>query len=270
MEKLRAKNADLVLSTHTLYELAKTFRATTAGALARGRRLFTYLRQFIDPEIPCAKENMEILAAEMWALKLQAPSIAVYLPKDHYLLLSQEVEKLANGDFDERAAKFIKERGEFASSTRLNQIRYFESRTHMKRYLRNVSQGSLEQWLQMESLSAAGVEILTGHILKQFPEAPKMEATEYASALLNSSASRMARGLVRADLYYNWRCANRDSNPKDLIDDIYHVLNSVHCGVYASEEGKQLEYAELLLTANTRVAIYDGQTPVDSWLESLA
>ena len=111
-----------------------------------------------------------------------------------------------------------------------------------------------------------GVVLLTAHIGRQFREVPAEEAVEWASALLTSPVGRAARGLVRSDLYYNWRCANRDSNPKDLIDDMYHVLNSVYCDVYTSQEEGQEEYAGLLLTANTKVAIHDGQTSVDRWL----
>jgi hypothetical protein len=68
---------------------------------------------------------------------------------------------------------------------------------------------------------------------------------------------------------YNWRCANRGSVPKDLIDDMYHVLNAVYCDVYASAEAGQAEYAHLLLTPATRVAIYDKLLPVDEWMVNL-
>jgi hypothetical protein len=81
--------------------------------------------------------------------------------------------------------------------------------------------------------------------------------------------SLTGRGVVRADLYYNWRCAHRDSNRPDLIDDMFHVLNATYCDVYVSKEKNQLEYAGLLPSRATRVEIYDG-SPVDKWLEKLA
>ena len=98
---------------------------------------------------------------------------------------------------------------------------------------------------------------------------PTAKAVEQAKCLLNVPAKRFARGVVRADLYYNWRCAKRDSVPKDLIDDMYHVLNAVYCDVYATAEKGQAEYAHLLLTSNTKVAVYTGAMPVDQWIESL-
>ena len=80
----------------------------------------------------------------------------------------------------------------------------------------------------------------------------------------------MARGLVRAGSYYLWRCAYCDSVPDDLFDDMSHVLNSVHCDVYATGEKRQKDYASLLLTASTTVAIHNEDTPIDLWLQSLA
>jgi hypothetical protein len=88
-------------------------------------------------------------------------------------------------------------------------------------------------------------------------------------AFLASPIAKVAGGLVRADLYYNWRCANRDSNPQDLMDDMLHVLQATYCNVYVTAEKKQSEYSGLLLTAGTSVATYDGRTPVGRWLARL-
>ncbi|HVB07570.1 MAG TPA: hypothetical protein VNF00_01370 [Candidatus Acidoferrales bacterium] len=67
---LAARDANLVLGLHNFYELAKIFRKQTTEAVERGRRLFSYLSQFLDAGILCVKENDELLAMEMWALKL--------------------------------------------------------------------------------------------------------------------------------------------------------------------------------------------------------
>ena len=258
-----------MLGLHDFYELAKTFRGHTREALNRGQRLFSYLKGFVDATILSVKENDEILAAEMWALKLGRSSVDAFFGKEDYLLLRKGVDKLASGGFDERTATYTKEQHAFASNIRLAQKQRLEGRPDAKRYLKSVSPEKLDQWLQNETSGTAGPVSLKDHILRRFPEATEAEAMEYASALLASPASRMARGLVRAGSYYMWRCAYRDSVPRDLFDDIYHVLNSVHCDVYATEEKRQAEYAGLLLTNSTRVAIYDSRTPVDQWLESL-
>src|SRR5712671_372308 len=54
--------------------------------------------------------------------------------------------------------------------------------------------------------------------------------------------SRIAKGIVRTDLYFNWRCANRGSTPGDLADDLYHVLNASYCAIYATAEPRQAVY----------------------------
>lgn len=267
---LAAKNTQLVLGLHGFYELAKTFRSATEKSLERGTHLLSYLKGYIGTGIPCIKENDELLASEMWALQLRTPTIDVFYREKDYMMLSQGVDTLANGGFDERTAKFIEDQNAFASNIRLSQISRLGGRPDAREYLKSVSPEKLEQWLQTEASGLAGPVSLKDHILRGFPEASEAEAMEWASALLASPASRMARGLVRAGSYYMWRCAYRDSVPKDLFDDIYHVLNSVHCDVYATEEKGQMEYAKLLLTANTRVAIYPGQTPIDQWLQGLA
>lgn len=46
---------------------------------------------------------------------------------------------------------------------------------------------------------------------------------------------------------------------------MFHVLNATYCDVYATKDKKQLEYAGLLLTANTKVELYDGGL-VSEWL----
>ena len=51
---------------------------------------------------------------------------------------------------------------------------------------------------------------------------------------------------------------------------MYHVLNGIHCDVYATKEQGHTRYAGLLLTRNTKVAIYDGQAPLGRWLKALS
>ena len=107
---LASKNARLVISPHTVFELAKTFRASGEQASKRGRELFSCLKKFVDANIPCSKEIMELLAAEMQALQLRKSTIDAFLGEFDYGMLKQEVDKLASGEFDERADKFIKAR----------------------------------------------------------------------------------------------------------------------------------------------------------------
>lgn len=266
---LAARNANLAIGLHNFYELAKTFAGHTSEAMERGKHLFSYLKECIDAGILCVKENDELLAMEMWALQLRESTINAFYHKDDYLLVRKRVESLASGGFDEQTAQFVKNQSAFGSNIRLSQKRRLMSRPDAKQYLSSVSPAKLDQWLQIETCSAGGRENLKDHIRRRFPEATETEAMEYASALLRFPACHTARGMVRASSYYMWRCAYRDSVPRDLSDDMYHVLNSVHCDVYATMEAGQVEYAGLLLTAKTNVAVYTNQVAIDQWIQGL-
>ena len=156
-----------------------------------------------------------------------------------------------------------------APRIRRGPIRQLELRPDVKQRLKGVSDQQLGAWLRSEALSDQGVALLADHVRRQFSEASPEDASEWALGLLGSSSCRLSAALVRADLYYNWRCAHRGSNPKDLFDDMYHVLNAIYCDVYATKEPGHAQYAGLLLTQHTKVAIYENQTPVGTWIVGL-
>ncbi len=270
LSSLASENSNLVLSFQTIYELAKNFHAPGEQVSRRGIELFTYLKHYVEADIPCVKLTEELLAAEMSALQFGTNSIDAYISESDYGRFKSEIEKLAAGVFDERVNSFIESRIAFASYTRFGQSRHLEGRPDVKQKLKGVPNHRLDEWLEAQTISLVGQAMLASRIIRVFPEAPTEDANEYAKALLHSQYNRVARGLVRADLYYNWRCANRDSNPKDLMDDMLHVLTSAYCDVYATQEKRQAEYASLLLTSHTSVAIYDDESPADQWLEELA
>lgn len=270
MASLAARKVAIVLGTHNFYELAKTFGGSTAEATFRGRTLFSYLRSFFDVQVLCAKEINELLVAEMSWVKSPATGMEAFLSGDDRTRFGLKVEGLAAGIFNQDDAALLKNQSAFASGIRASQIRHFHRRPEIKESLKSISAAGLSRWIQIETFGPVGFLILASHIQGRFPEVPNDEVREYASALLTLPARRIARGLVSTNLYYNWRCANRDSIPADLFDDMYHVLNATYCDIYATKESRQAEYATLLLTSNTRVKIYDGKTPLDQWLEELA
>lgn len=269
VRRLAAKNGRLVLGIHNFYELTKSFRTSRPQYLDRGKALLSYFNRFIDAGSPCVKDNMELLAAEMWAVKLNAPATDVFLSQEDRVLISAKAGSLGNGEFDEKADDFLKAQQQFALGTRSGQINFLEGRADLKTRLQAVPSDNLERWLELQTKTSACVGLLAQHILGRFRDVSPNDAVKLAAALLAPPHKNFARGVVRSDLYYNWRCANRGSVPKDLIDDMYHVLNAVYCDFYATREQGQAEYAPLILTPSAKVAIYtDG--PVGQWIESLA
>jgi len=255
-------NSSLALSGQTVYELTQTFRTSAE----RGKKLFRYLKICVDAGIVGAYDNMDLLRSEVKALYERADSVVAYYSPADYDALKVEVAKLAEGVVDERAQSFLSERREFARASREGQKAHMENRPDMKTRLLAVSEDGLAAWLDEQVSGDVGAALLTGHLVRVYESPLTDKAISTALGLLQHPAPRTAKALVRADLYSNWRCARRGSNPRDLMDDMYHVLNATYCDVYATAEAGQKEYAALLLSRWTRPAIYDGSTPLKDWL----
>jgi|GEM_PF-1950483 len=269
LRALARKDASVVLSGQTVYELARTFLSSIPHASVRGKELFRYVKNYIAAEIPCAHDTMQILHGEIEAIHTGAARAVAFYGPTEYASLRSEVEKLSRGTIDKRAEDFIAGRKRFSQSSRAEQRNHFEGKGHVRDLLKAVSDDQLKGWLDKEMLSDSGSAILASHLLRMYDGVLAETALRTSHELLRIPASRIAKGVVRADLYFNWRCANRGSTPSDLTDDLYHVLNASYCGFYATAEPKQAEYASLLLSAGTLVAIHDDQTRVDSWLLTL-
>jgi hypothetical protein len=260
-KSLASRHANLVPGPHVFYEMLKSFHSPERK-VERGKQLLAYFAQFVSPDTPAAKDNMELLAAEIDAIKRGPLAVEMFLTRTEREVIRNEIEKFAMGILDEQANKFLVDQKALALQTRTGQKDHLQDRDDIKTGLNSVTEGDLCGWLQKTTMANAGKLALTHHIHRIIPGIPIEGAAELAVILLAPPIKRFARGVVRADLYYNWRCANRGSVPKDLIDDMYHVLNAVYCDVYATAERKQAEYAHLLLTSNTKVAVYDGKTSV--------
>jgi predicted nucleic acid-binding protein len=266
LAELKQRDATLVLSGQTVYELTRTF----ASLPARGKELFRYIKLYLDEGIVVSYDNMDLLRAEIRALYARAILVVTFFDPVNEALLKDEVTKLADGIVDSRAWTYIAERKEFAKRTREDQNAHFEKRPDMRIKLIAVSVDKLAAWLDEQVTSDVGAAMLTRHLLRIYDSSERGAAISTAQGLLGHPASRIAKALVRADLYSNWRCAHRRSNKKDLVDDMYHVLNAAHCNVYGTAEPKQKEYAGLLLPPDVEIAIYDDNGPVKDWLLSLS
>jgi hypothetical protein len=266
LQALSDKGATLVLSPHTIYELARTFTGSKPTSKEQAIKLFSYIKIFLDAGIPCSKQLMNLVGDEAVAFREGRTSIDPLLNEQDRQVLCDEVAKLASGNLEPRVPEFIEKRRAFAADTREAQKNHFEGREKLKEYLLTIPEADLATWLPAETMTASGVAIISGH-LERITES--MPALSFSLPFLQSPISVASKGVVRADLYYNWRAANRGSNPPDLMDDMLHVLQAIYCHFYVTEESKQTQYASLLLTPATRVAIYDHNSTVGAWLEGL-
>lgn len=265
LSRLEQCGYSLALSGQNVYELTRTFRNSTD----RGKELFRYIKIYVDAGIAGAYDGMDLLRNEVKTLYARSDSVVAFYSPADYDALKAEVAKLAQGIVEERALTFLSERGEFARTSRESQKGHLENRPDMKAQFLVVAENNLAAWLNEKVSGNVGAALLSGHLLRIYESPNTYAAFSTALGLLQHPAARIAKAVVRADLYSNWRCAHRGSNPGDLIDDMYHVLNAAYCDVYATADAGQKEYASLLLCQWTRPAIYDGKAPLRDWLLSL-
>jgi hypothetical protein len=261
---LTSKNATLLLSPHAVYELARAFTGNSAPAV--GIHLFSSLKRFLDLGIPCSEEFKTLTKEECYALENHLSEIDPLLGPTDRDIVGVEVGKLANGIIEQPVGDFIEKRTEAAVDTRVDQREHVAARKELREKLKAISQPDLAAWLKTETMSPYGIEVFYQHLKKMHGNGP---TREYARDVLLSAPAHAARALVRADLYSNWRAGTRGSNPADLVDDMLHILQAIYSDFYVTGENKQTEYASLLLTPRTKVAIYDLKTPIDEWLLSL-
>jgi len=266
VEGLASQNARLTLGNEAVYEMAKTFRDAGDEGRARGMALFSHLYQYLAEQIPFVRVNMELVAAEMRALQRDSSTPETLLNPDDYETTRVELENLAHGELSQRVMEHIEGRVASAEAIRSGQVAYLKDRPDVKRQLANLSREQFPQWLGMQLRSQASREYLAAQIKEFFPEAALDDTAEWAQALLGSPIGRVSKAIVRRMLYYNWRCAHRESVSKDVYFDSNHILNANYADVYATKESKQAEYAGLLLTPSTRIAIYDGVQAIDQWI----
>jgi hypothetical protein len=263
-QSLASKNATLVLSAHAVYELARTFTGSSGPTV--GTLLFSSVKRFLDLGISCSIEVKQMIIRECHALENELSEISSLHDASECATISDEVGKLANGIVEPVVKDYIEKRAMAAAGSRADQRDHFTVREPLKQKLKSIPQPDLPTWLQSETMSPYGAYILDQHLKDMLGQGP---TPDYAKAVLTSPAAHASRGLVRANLYSNWRAANRGSNPADLLDDVLHVLQAIYCDIYATGEAKQTECASLVLTTRTKVAIYDRRIPVDQWLLSL-
>ncbi len=99
---LSPRNLVLVFSEHSIYELAKTYMSAKPNSLERGRELLSYFQRYLGHAL-CIKKPIELVAAEMWALKLREPNIDVFHDEINFGIVRGATARLASGVIDEAA-----------------------------------------------------------------------------------------------------------------------------------------------------------------------
>lgn len=261
---LAAHDKVLVLGAEAIYEMAKTFKSNPT----RGKELFAYLKKFTDLGIPGVKDNPMLLVAEAdSAMNGGNADVDVFWNAVNYANMRMEVEKLSNGVVEKKTEEFIESRRQLAAIERAAISSHYGGTSALKDRLSLVSPTDFPRWVSKEA-QRSGRFILKQHLAKLLPGGQPRQIAIAAKRMLASRRFRLSHAVVRADLYGNWRAANRDSMPRDLLPDLDHIVTASYFDVYATKEEAQGRYAPIVL-GKTAIAIYEGKLPIATWLETL-
>jgi hypothetical protein len=210
---LAEKDKYLVLGTENIYEMAKTFSINAD----RAKNLFIFLKTFTDLDILCANINPTLLDAEIISVIKDEPYVPdPFLNPANYERMRTEVFKLAQGKFDARASDFITERKNIAANDRALIAANYSIPSTLKNQLRKIKPEQLAVWIR-KAVAHSGRTLLKQRLRKHYPSEREKDITRVAKKLLSSNFYALANAAVRADLYTNWRTANRGSMSRDLL-----------------------------------------------------
>lgn len=258
---LSQQDKHLALGDQTMYELAQTFERNPQ----KGQDLYRYLQKFANAGITGTHSIHELLHREA---KGHGQPIEPFATAAEYEAFLAEIEKLASGLLDESLQQDMALRQQSVPANRTGQRSHLVSRPDKLDDFLKIEESQLGDWMVSEMLKPEGTAILAGQLIRMLG-IPDFLAVLCAQELIGLPEVRIAKGLIRADLYFNWRCAHMGSIKRDLQQDMHHVLSSSYCDVYATKEADHIRYAHLLLTPATCVSIYEGKTPIDKWLLAL-
>jgi hypothetical protein len=265
LSNLADRNARLVLGPNVVYELAKTFGANTPGMSERGRTLFSYLQRFVRANISVFNEPAVLLRQEAARAAGEIDRVEVFWNQANYSSLLSAVDNLSQGEFDENAKLFIKNRKSAARQTRFDMSGHLASRPALAQALERVNEDSLRPWIDREAKGPGGRRVLQSQLAIVFERRPDRKLTLLAKKLLANRRYRISHALVRSAVYLNWRSAHRGSIRSDVPDDAYHGVNACYCDVFVTTEPDQAFHADLV-NSNVRAISYDASVPLAVWL----
>ncbi len=265
--RLAAKQSSIAVSPFVFYELLKTFSNPTN--FERGTKLLAYFAEFVKRTRFVVADNFLMLPEEVRSLQT-GKTVDPFSALNDNAEFRTLVNRLANGGFSHYDREQLIIQQGIANRCRHSAVDLLARTPGAADRLQSISSAELPQFLRKESMTPEGVFFLRAPLRDAFANLSRAEIDSIARGLLTPPAKRFARGGARAGIYYQWRQANFGSVPKDVAEDMTHILNSVYCDVYATSEAKQADYAHLLVTSHTRIALSSDAGPIDEWIVGLA
>jgi hypothetical protein len=217
---------------HTVLELARSFLSSDSSHTPRAQQLFGILRDLepaYQPDVPA------ILAAEVQKLRL-GTAVLPFLNALDLAATRNEVARLANGFFDDRARRFIhskqidKKQNLDAQARHVSRVHALRSVDPVVRRLRTFH----DVWSYFEK--RGDIPRLIADVLHH--SISSTEALELAARLPSFPAISAA---TRANVYLNFIMLASLARPgKDKLDDYTHCIEASYCPALVSADSQQI------------------------------
>jgi hypothetical protein len=229
---LAAAGFEPATGLHTVLELARTFLSSGGSSALRAVNLFGLLRALepaYQPEVPA------LLTAEVEKLRV-GTAVLPFLSALDLAATRNEVARLAEGFFDDRARRFIEGKGNFKSESIEAQARHVskvQSARNADPALRRLRTFQ-DVWAYFEG--RGDIPRLVADVLHH--RVSSLEASELAARLPSFPAINAA---TRANVYLNFIMLSNVAQPgSDKLDDYTHCIEASYCPAFISGDGRQL------------------------------
>jgi hypothetical protein len=223
---------------HTVYELARSFLSTDSSGSLKGQKLFAALRD-LDPAYQ--PEVWTLLTAEVQKLRL-GTAVLPFLSALNVAATRQEVARLANGFFDDRARRFIQDKERQKADELKAQERYLAHVTTVQQNDPAVSalktfEGVWDYFSAKGEIPDLIAEVLRGTVSRS-------EAAELAARMSSFPAIAAA---ARANVYLNFITIAHLARPgRDKLDDYRHCIEAGYCAAFLSGDDQQISAAAII------------------------
>jgi hypothetical protein len=271
---LSALNFRLAIGINAYVELLNSFFGKRPH---RARPLLECLNQFIEAGVPIADSWEKWLVEEADIVMGRQGVLSLFLSDREQRNVASWTKGLLHHDPPRELRDRLMKRREQTARLIVSAKESLLNQPDIVAELRSVARENLPTFLELEGCSARGHDLLARYLPHVFATIQKpllVSPVLLASALLSRKTNKAAFGIVRSDIFRNWRAAQCDEiNFRACVpEDSYHVANASYFDVFVTEDTDGQADAAMYAVPGIRVLIYCNRAfPISEWLiESLA
>jgi len=222
---LNRKKLALVISSLNLFESASCWKSSDPKGITTGMKHF----QLFNDLLPCRflKEDSEIVKGELATL-MDNISYEIYYEGSEAI---EEIKKLANGVYDDRARKYIDKKWKSKIVEIQNRADYFRQ---MGIKVQSVFKEFLSTHQQFLTEEIIGSRILN---------IPSRFKRRFARKIIQKSHRfPMINSLVKANLFLDFRLIKFGQMSHDTPTDVKHLILASYADVFVSNDVKLHKY----------------------------